>query len=77
MTTIEAIYEKGVFRPTEKVEIEEGKKVNITVQIIEVEKVQREKDSAELILDLAVDMGIPDLATNIDHYLYGLPKQSE
>ncbi len=25
-------------------------------------------------LDLAVDMGIPDLATNIDHYLYGHPK---
>ncbi len=25
-------------------------------------------------LDLAVDTGIPDLATNIDHYLYGHPK---
>lgn len=24
--------------------------------------------------DLAVDTGIPDLATNIDHYLYGHPK---
>ena len=25
-------------------------------------------------LDLAVDMGIPDLAINHDHYLYGHPK---
>lgn len=25
-------------------------------------------------LDLAVDTGIPDLSTNIDHYLYGHPK---
>jgi len=24
--------------------------------------------------DLAVDTGIPDLATNLDHYLYGHPK---
>ena len=24
--------------------------------------------------ELAVDTGIPDLATNIDHYLYGHPK---
>lgn len=24
--------------------------------------------------ELAVDTGIPDLATNVDHYLYGHPK---
>ena len=27
--------------------------------------------------DLAVDTGIPDLATNADHYLYGHPKVSD
>lgn len=26
---------------------------------------------------LAVDTGIPDLATNIDHYLYGHPKTGD
>jgi len=26
---------------------------------------------------LAVDTGIPDLAANIDHYLYGHPKTSD
>ncbi len=77
MTTIEAIYEKGVFRPTEKVEIEEGKKVKITLEITEVKKVSREKDSADNFSDIAIETGIPDLSTNIDHYLYGLPKQSK
>jgi hypothetical protein len=27
--------------------------------------------------DLAVDTGIADLATNVDHYLYGHPKDSD
>ena len=27
--------------------------------------------------ELAVDTGIPDLAVNIDHYLYGHPKVSD
>jgi hypothetical protein len=27
--------------------------------------------------DMAVDTGIPDLATNIDHYLYGHPKVTD
>ena len=27
--------------------------------------------------DLAADTGIPDLATNIDHYLYGHPKVTD
>ena len=26
------------------------------------------------ITDFAIDTGIPDLATNLDHYLYGHPK---
>ncbi|MDQ3633337.1 MAG: antitoxin family protein [Acidobacteriota bacterium] len=70
MATIEAIYEKGVFRPTEKVDFEEGQKVIITFEL-------DKKDSAENLLDIAIDTGIPDLSINIDHYLYWLPKQSE
>jgi hypothetical protein len=27
--------------------------------------------------DLAVETGIPDLSTNIDHYLYGHPKVTD
>jgi hypothetical protein len=36
-----------------------------------------EKDSAETIPDLAIDLRTSDLAENIDHYLYGLPKHSK
>jgi len=75
MNTVEAIYEKGVFRPVEKVELAEGERVKITVEV--TVKPKEEKDPAETIPDLAIDMGISDFALNIDHYLYGLPKQSE
>jgi hypothetical protein len=34
-------------------------------------------DPLLLMLDLAVETGIPDLATNIDFYLYGHPKAAE
>jgi len=71
MNIVEAIYENGVFRPLQKVDLEEGEKVEIIINL------SLEKDPAETIPDLAIDTGIPDFATNIDHYLYGLPKQSE
>jgi predicted DNA-binding antitoxin AbrB/MazE fold protein len=70
MNTVEAIYEKGVFRPIGKIDLNEGDKVEITVKPFSV------KDSAETIPDLAIDLGISDFAENIDHYLYDLPKQS-
>jgi predicted DNA-binding antitoxin AbrB/MazE fold protein len=70
MNTVEAIYEKGVFRPIGKIDLNEGDKVEITVKPFSV------KDSAETIPDTAIDTGISDLAVNIDHYLYGLPKQN-
>jgi len=75
MNTVEAIYEKGVFRPVEKVELAEGERVKITIEVRV--KPKEEKDPAETIPDMAIDMGISDFALNIDHYLYGLPKQSE
>ncbi|CAN5495360.1 hypothetical protein BH18ACI3_BH18ACI3_06050 [soil metagenome] len=71
MNIVEAIYENGVFRPIQKVDLEEGEKVEIIINL------SLEKDPAETIPDLAIDTGISDFATNIDHYLYGLPKQSE
>jgi len=71
MNTVEAIYEKGVFRPVQKVDLEEGEKVEIII------KISVEKDPAADFSDIAQETGITDLAVNIDHYLYGLPKQSE
>lgn len=70
--SVEAIYENGVFRPLQPVNLPEGERVHLTVAADE-----RANDPAADFSDIAVDMGIPDLATNIDHYLYGLPKQKE
>jgi predicted DNA-binding antitoxin AbrB/MazE fold protein len=70
MNTVEAIYEKGVFRPIGKIDLNEGDKVEITVKPFSA------KDSAESFADIAQETGISDLALNIDHYLYGLPKQN-
>ncbi len=75
MNTVEAIYENGVFRPIQKVDFEDGERVKMTVEI--TVKTKEEKDPAETIPDMAIDMGISDFALNIDHYLYGLPKQSK
>ena len=71
MNTIEAIFEKGVFRPIQAVDLDDGEKVEITF------RTEAEKDPAETIPDLAIDIGVSDFGENIDHYLYGLPKQSE
>jgi predicted DNA-binding antitoxin AbrB/MazE fold protein len=70
---VEAIYERGVFRPLEPVDLPEGERVQLTVAAARTNA----PDPAEDLSDLVVDTGIPDLATNIDHYLYGLPKQSD
>jgi predicted DNA-binding antitoxin AbrB/MazE fold protein len=70
---IEAIYENGVFRPLMPIDLSEGERVQITVD----KKEDWKNDPAANLTDLAVDTGIKDLAVNIDHYLYGLPKQSD
>ena len=47
----------------------------VTVEVEMPGKADQCKDEPLLrITDLAVDTGTPDLATNIDHYLYGHPK---
>jgi predicted DNA-binding antitoxin AbrB/MazE fold protein len=70
---VEAIFENGVFRPLQPVELAEGERVKLTVAPAD----ERADDPAADFSNIAVDTGIPDLATNIDHYLYGLPRQSE
>ncbi len=38
---------------------------------------EAEPDPAFNLAEMAEDLSIADLATNIDHYLYGLPKRVE
>ena len=52
-------------------QLPDGARVTVEVEIPQ----KRDKDNRLLqMVDLAVDTGIADLATNIDHYLYGHPK---
>ena len=71
--SIEAIYENGVLRPLSKLPIAEGEQVIITVHPLPKEEEQI--DPIYTIYEIAEESGIPDLATNIDHYLYGVPKK--
>jgi predicted DNA-binding antitoxin AbrB/MazE fold protein len=70
---VEAIFENGVFRPLKPVDLAEGERVKLTVTAADEDA----DDPAANLLDIAMDLGIPDFATNIDYYLYGLPKQKE
>lgn len=68
---VEAIYKDGVFRPLDQVDLPEGERVRLTI----VPSVKETNDPAYNLAEMAEETGIPDLASNIDHYLYGLPKQ--
>jgi predicted DNA-binding antitoxin AbrB/MazE fold protein len=72
--TMKVVFDGSVFRPSETVHLEAGKKYTITVKSLP-EDPDVEQDPAFDISALAVATGIPDLATEHDHYLYGLPKR--
>ena len=48
---------------------------DVSVEILGEPKLHQ--DPLLAMTDLAVETGIQDLATNIDHYLYGHPKASD
>ncbi|HEX4954414.1 MAG TPA: hypothetical protein VF017_13560 [Thermoanaerobaculia bacterium] len=56
----------------EPLELAEGVAVRVEVESLELDE---GIESLLSIPDLAVETGIPDLAENIDHYLYGHPKE--
>lgn len=45
--------------------------------IVRVEPVEKSEDPADGLADEAVPTGIPDLASQHDHYTYGTPKHGE
>lgn len=57
------------------VELPEGAVVRIELELTETER--GDQDPLFEMATLAVETGARDLATNIDHYLYGHPKQSD
>jgi hypothetical protein len=79
---IRAVYENGVFRPTEPVALPESCSVNLVVE--QQSRVNPPLTAASPLAALAalaaahpVNPRLPsDLAQQHDHYLYGTPKRS-
>jgi len=76
--TIHAIYENGVFRPLEAVNLLEGDKVEI--QIVSPQAASDDRPLLRLAEVAKQFPGNPnrptDFAAEHDHYLYGTPKRS-
>ena len=67
---INAIYEDGVFKPLEQVDIKEHKKVKI-ILATEIEYAITEECNLAGIIDVAKDCSDTDLSSHHDKYLYG------
>jgi predicted DNA-binding antitoxin AbrB/MazE fold protein len=82
-TNLKAIYEKGVLRLKEPLSLPDGTQVDVTVTSHEEDNSEpsqimddRSWDSlTRLLSECAIDTGVPDLASQHDHYLYGIPKR--
>jgi predicted DNA-binding antitoxin AbrB/MazE fold protein len=70
---LEAVFENGVFRPLGEITLPEGEHVFITISTTN----GGISDPAYNLASIAEETGIDDLAVNIDHYLYGLPKRAD
>ena len=57
-----------------KIPLPEGTEVTIELVAKANEEPEDSNNPLLKMLDVAVDMGAPDLSSNIDHYLYGHPK---
>jgi predicted DNA-binding antitoxin AbrB/MazE fold protein len=75
---IEAIYEHGVLRLKEPIALEDGAQVEVIVTSREPATSSPSEivsDISRLVEECAIDTGIPDLADQHDHYLYGKQKK--
>ncbi len=62
MTTIHAIYENGVFRPTEPVDLPPLSKVKLEIHPLSATPKTAHLDEIYEILSRSYDTGVPDLA---------------
>lgn len=67
---IHAIFQNGVFKPKEKVDLEEDKEIEIIV-LNESDLLLHEHCSLDGIIDLASECSDTDLSIHHDKYLYG------
>lgn len=75
--TFEGTVQDGVVVLEPGAQLAEGTRVRVEpITIGELTKGVQKGDIFRM-GELAVDTGIPDLGTNIDHYLYGHPKVTD
>jgi predicted DNA-binding antitoxin AbrB/MazE fold protein len=67
---INAVFENGVFKPLEKVDIKEHERFQIIVKS-KADKIHRKAGTLDGIIDIAVDCSDTDLSIHHDKYLYG------
>jgi predicted DNA-binding antitoxin AbrB/MazE fold protein len=78
MQTSHAIYENGLFRPTDTVELPDPCEVELNIQSRRPTAIRQTTLArlAEIGRSFPANPAIPeDLPAQHDHYLYGLPKQ--
>lgn len=72
--TVRVIFDGEVLRPEEPLDLEPNGRYRV---IIETEPLAAEAEPGpgmlDDILELAQDFGIPDLAAQFEHYMYGVP----
>lgn len=75
---VKAIFRNGEVKPIEPLDIPEDSRLRIIIDETNGESnLTTRADGADplsRIYEIAEDIGPPDLATNLDHYLYGAPK---
>jgi len=71
--TVRAIVENGVIKLPADVKLPDGE---VFIQFSD-DTHDIEGDSAYRIGDDAIDMGVSDLASEHDHYIYGTPKRKK
>lgn len=79
---LKAIYENGVLRLEEPLDLPNGAKVDVSVishddddrNLIHSSDPQWDA-LTQLLADCSLDTGVPDLANQHDHYLYGVPRK--
>ena len=81
MLSVKGMFQNGVAQPVEPIEGHDGQPVIITFLDGDVTPSPSPVDGGaweamtKLVESCAVETGIPDLAHQHDHYLYGKPKQ--
>ena len=71
--TLYAMYDGCVLMPEENIDLLPNKRYLISIEVKPEQKQQ--KNFLRKLSERAMDLGISDLATQHDHYLYGTEKQ--